>query len=244
MISIGTHTLPAKCVIFDKDGTLIDLHAQWVPWIQHALTRVREILGDEGDILDHIAVSVGYDAKNARILPDSPLATASRNELLVIIATALYQRGLSWVQAIEVSQRLENGLEERSLALPRGDVCRLFMELHAHDVKIAVVTADSRTHTRAALEHLGLMQWVDALVCGDDGLRGKPAPNMLHRALAEVNISAAESLMVGDTFYDVLMAERAGIAMCIGIAGGGGSADMLIQHCPIVIHSLDEIRVT
>lgn len=243
MIRIGDVLLNPTLVAFDKDGTLVDLHSQWVPWTMHLLDRLQEQVPGDDALVRHVAASLGFDMEEKRILPDSPLATASRRELFVVIATALYQRGMPWVTAWDVSHKLEDGFEEGVWVKPRGDLRRLLERLHQHGIRTAVVTTDRRANTREVLASLGIVELVDCLVCADDGFAVKPAPDMLAEAMRCAGARPEETVMVGDTIYDMLMAERAGVRARVGIVNGGGSEEMLRRYTVAVIRSLDEIEV-
>jgi phosphoglycolate phosphatase len=243
MIRIGTVELHPSLIAFDKDGTLVDLHSQWVPWTMHLLGRLREQMPGDHALVEHVAASLGFDMREKRILPDSPLATASRRELFVVIATALYQRGIPWITAWDVSHTLEEGFEERQWVRPRGDVRGLLERLRRKGIRTAVVTTDRRANTQAVLASLGIEELVDCLVCADDGFAIKPAPDMLAEAMRCAGVRPEETVMVGDTIYDMLMAERAGVRARIGIVNGGGSEEMLRRYTMAVIRSLDEIQV-
>ncbi|MGQ9516129.1 MAG: HAD family hydrolase [Anaerolineae bacterium] len=243
MIHIRDVKLNPSLVAFDKDGTLVDLHSQWVPWTMHLLDRLPEQVSENRALVEHVAGSLGFDINERRILPDSPLATASRRELFVVIATALYQCGMPWVTAWDVSHKLEEGFEEGMWVKPRGDLRRLFDHLHQKGIRTAVVTTDRRANTQAVLVSLNIIDLVDCLVCADDGFAVKPAPDMLAEAMRCAGVRPDETVMVGDTIYDMLMADRAGVQARIGIINGGGSEDMLRRYTMAVIHSLDEIQV-
>ncbi|MGC8825512.1 MAG: HAD family hydrolase [Anaerolineae bacterium] len=243
MIRIGSVELHPSLIAFDKDGTLVDLHSQWVPWTLHLLERLGKQMPGNHVLVEHVAASLGFDLRERRILPDSPLATASRRELFVVIATALYQRGIPWVTAWDVSHALEEGFEERQWVKPRGDLRGLLERLRQKGIRTAVVTTDRRANTQTVLASLGVGELVDCLVCADDGFAIKPAPDMLAEAMRCAGVRPEETVMVGDTLYDMLMAERAGVQARIGIANGGGSEAVLRQYTLAVIRSLDEIQV-
>lgn len=52
-----------------------------------------------------------------------------------------------------------------------------------------------------------------------DRAPGKPAPDMILRALAETGVSARRAVMIGDTTYDMQMAKNAGV-VAIGVDWG------------------------
>ncbi|MFV0432461.1 MAG: HAD family hydrolase [Leucobacter sp.] len=62
---------------------------------------------------------------------------------------------------------------------------------------------------------------VDALVCGDEVVAGRPAPYMIHRAMERTGtVDVAEVLVAGDTVVDVLAGARSGAAATLGVLSG------------------------
>ncbi|SDH05369.1 HAD-IA family hydrolase [Roseospirillum parvum] len=86
---------------------------------------------------------------------------------------------------------------------------------------LALVTGKSRRGVTALLERpdvqaLGVS--IDAIATADDG-PGKPDPFLLRKAMADVGVDPAFTLMVGDTTYDMEMAVRAGVP-AVGVSWG------------------------
>jgi choline dehydrogenase len=55
----------------------------------------------------------------------------------------------------------------------------LFEILKKNEIKIAVCTADNRAGTEAGLKELGLREYIDVLICGDDPhTQAKPAVHL------------------------------------------------------------------
>ncbi len=52
-----------------------------------------------------------------------------------------------------------------------------------------------------------------------DGNPGKPNPEMIHRAMNEVGVEPGETVMVGDTVFDMEMAGNAGVE-ALGVSWG------------------------
>ena len=63
--------------------------------------------------------------------------------------------------------------------------------------------------------------------------KSKPHPEMLHEILNELNFSAVEALMIGDSEHDLKMANNARVK-CIGVTHGVHSASTLEKHNPLV----------
>ena len=76
VIKVADIEAPARCVVFDKDGTLIDFHAIWGPRLARGAMALAEAtdLGDE--FLAHLYRAAGYDPDNGMTSGQGPLATA------------------------------------------------------------------------------------------------------------------------------------------------------------------------
>ena len=66
----------------------------------------------------------------------------------------------------------------------------------------------------------------------------KPDPLMLYELLAHCGKTPAESLVIGDSEYDLAMASAAGVAS-VGVSYGVHAAERLRRHAPLAI--IDEL---
>ena len=83
---------------------------------------------------------------------------------------------------------------------------------------LGIATGKSARGLMATLERFGLTDRFVTLQTADQG-PGKPAPDMLHRAMAEAGVDAAATVMIGDTSFDMAMARNAQVA-AIGVSWG------------------------
>jgi len=87
------------------------------------------------------------------------------------------------------------------------------------DYLLAVATGKSRRGFDPILGDTGLADCFHATRCADETC-SKPHPKMLLQLMDELGVSGAETLMVGDTEYDMQMARNAGtcaLAVCHGV---------------------------
>jgi phosphoglycolate phosphatase-like HAD superfamily hydrolase len=89
------------------------------------------------------------------------------------------------------------------------------------DVVLATSAKDDEVDLM--LDALGARSAVRAVVSSGDVGEAKPDPGIVEKALDESGIDPGRAVMVGDTVWDVLAAERAGIR-CIGLLCGGIAA--------------------
>lgn len=90
---------------------------------------------------------------------------------------------------------------------------------------LGVATGKSRRGLHHTLDTLGLRQRFVTLQTADDA-PSKPHPEMLRRAMSETGCTADETILVGDTTFDIEMAVNAG-AVAIGVSWGYHHPDEL-----------------
>jgi phosphoglycolate phosphatase-like HAD superfamily hydrolase len=245
LIRFGSVPFDADLAAFDKDGTLIDFEFMWgrmaMIWVE------RLVEGSQGELLQRdLYHSLGFDPDRQQTEPESPLAIATTGQLQTIAAATLYRHGIPWPEA-EDRARLafdtSSDLPLSHLIRATGDVAGLLGHLQEAGVRVAVVTTDDRAATVETLRILGIAHLVDSLVCGDDGLPSKPAPDLLLAACGRSGVEPARTAVVGDTLGDLLMAGRAGAGLRVAVRTGAGDPAKLAQHADVVLTSIDEIRV-
>jgi phosphoglycolate phosphatase len=97
--------------------------------------------------------------------------------------------------------------------------------LEAAGFLLGVATGKSQRGLRAVLEQHGLLHRFVTLQTADVAA-GKPHPEMLHRAMAETGADRLDTVMIGDTSYDIQMAANAKVTG-IGVAWGYHPRDEL-----------------
>jgi phosphoglycolate phosphatase len=86
------------------------------------------------------------------------------------------------------------------------------------DIVLGLATGKSRRGVDALFERLNLSPHFITIQTAD-GHPSKPHPSMIRTAMAEAGVRAADTVMIGDTTYDIEMAANADVAG-IGVAWG------------------------
>ena len=227
-------------VVFDKDGTLIDFDLMWGGWAEDLADRLEAAIG--GPIRAELHREIGYDTQARRTQPGSPLAATPMTHLRQL-TTALVERstGRSAAAAAAVVDAAWQPPDPISLTQPLTDLQALFGCLRASGRRIAVVTSDDRAPTEATLAVLGIGGLVDALVCADDGLPSKPAPDTLLEACRIAGDVPGRTAMVGDSIADMAMAAAAGVGRRVAVLSGIGRRAELEPLADLVIDSIAEL---
>jgi HAD superfamily hydrolase (TIGR01509 family) len=88
--------------------------------------------------------------------------------------------------------------------------------------------ASSRSHASLAeyVENLGLSPIIGFILGADDVVNGKPDPEPVTRTLEKYGMRPEETIVVGDTVFDIKMGKNAGTRTC-GVTYGNGSRESL-----------------
>lgn len=98
---------------------------------------------------------------------------------------------------------------------------------------MAVATGKSQGGLSALMAAHDLSRYFVAMHCAD-GHPSKPAPGMVLACLADAGVDADHALMIGDTTYDIAMADNAGVA-AVGVSWGHHDAADLTEAGAIAV---------
>ena len=93
-------------------------------------------------------------------------------------------------------------------------------------MKLGIATSAQPDEMEELLKIAQANDFFDQKASSKDASRSKPDPDVVQAALAKLNLSAGEVVMIGDTPYDIEGASKAGVA-AIGLRSGGWSDDKL-----------------
>ncbi|MGD9510888.1 MAG: HAD family hydrolase [Geminicoccaceae bacterium] len=229
-----------KGILFDKDGTLIDFRATWVPAYRGVADELAGRLGGGERLAAAMLGRLGYDVRSGDFAADSLLLWET-NEA---IAAAWYVTPeiAGRVDVLEVVLRHFSDVE-RYPPRPVGDLSALLGRLRKRGLLLGVATMDDTAIAHAHLRHLGIADRLDFIVGADAGHGAKPAPGMVQAFCTAVGLEPAEVIVVGDTPADLLMARNAGCAQAIAVLTGAMPADVLLPHADKVLPSVQELEV-
>lgn len=110
---------------------------------------------------------------------------------------------------------------------------RAIDELSEEGYLLAVATGKGRNGLRHDMERAGLTKRFLASRTADDAA-SKPHPEMLLSLLDELGARPEETLMIGDTTFDLEMAQNAGCAS-IGVLTGSHDRTLLMTCSPLAV---------
>ena len=212
--------------MFDFDGTLVD--SQW------AITRVMaEAFTGAGLPAPEAAqvrrvIGLRLEAAIARLLPDG---VGTEDPLTARLAADYREASFRLRARPDFHEPLMPGVKNALEALD-----------HPH-VFLGISTGKGRRALTTSLERHGLSRYFVILKTADDG-PGKPHPQILQDAMAEFGVAPEDTLMVGDTTFDMALAVNAG-ARALGVSWGyHAPQDLLAAGAERVLDDFSDLTLT
>ncbi len=190
---------PSKvtAVIFDKDGTLVDLDATWGKAMSNAVSEVSTDPEQER----WLAELLGLNLSSQTFTPESLTPSLSAAQTAERISIAIDpQRFYS-----EVARQSHGNYTENFGATA------LLGKLHNAGIHLAIATNDSQAGAEKIAASFAWSQYFAAVAGADSGWGPKPGAAMLLGLCDKLGSATDEVLMVGDTQADLGAAKAAGI---------------------------------
>lgn len=100
----------------------------------------------------------------------------------------------------------------------------LVLRMRGDGIKLVIATSAGEDELKALLEQVGLSDLIQRRTTSDDADDSKPDPDIVQAALKRGGLEARNTIMLGDTPYDIEAADRAGVRT-IALRCGGWWAD-------------------
>ena len=207
-----------ELIIFDWDGTLMDSAAKIVQCMQQAARHCEVDVPSDEEVSHIIGISLKPAIKQLFNTDDDHLA-----ERLVLAYKEVYL-----------------GVDTTPCPLFNG-VETMLSDLVAKQRTLAVATGKARRGLERAWRQTGTGHYFTTSRCADEA-ESKPSPDMLLQLIEERGLTPAQALMIGDTTYDMQMAQSIGMDR-VGVSYGVHAQVHLEKHKPkAIVHSIAELH--
>jgi len=200
-------SLKTELVIFDWDGTLYNSVGQIVASLQHAAEQHELSLTDEAA---KSIIGLGLPEVMQTLFPEAP----------------------------ELHDSILKAYGDHYIANSTNDawfdgVAELLHDLKAQGLKLAVATGKNRRGLDRVIAKTQSTHLFDVTRAANE-TRSKPDPLMLQEILTVTGVSVERAVMIGDSSYDLEMAQRLDMPR-IGVGYGVHSIEVLQQFQPLTI---------
>ncbi len=197
-----------KAVVFDLDGTLLYTLEDLKNAVNYALREK----GMPERTLDEVRRFVG---NGVRLLMERTIPDGAENPQ--------FEETFAMFKEYYDAHCNEN-------TSPYDGIMDLLEELRARGIKMAIVS-NKIDFAVKSLDKLYFKDYMTAAIgeMEEEGVRKKPAPDMVQKALRELGVTQDEAIYVGDSDVDIATAKNSGLK-CISVTWGFRDEEFLKEH--------------
>jgi pyrophosphatase PpaX len=173
-----------RTVLFDLDGTIIDTNELIIESFKYTIQK-----------------HLGYIIQPEEVTPYF-------GEPLQITLKRFSQD--KWELMVDTYRRYNEFNHDKYTKI-RQDVKAALELMYKNGIKMGIVTSKRRELAVRGLKLFDLEKYFKVIVALEDTERHKPHPDPIVKALEVLNANKEETLMVGDSPYDILCASNAGV---------------------------------
>ena len=190
-----------KLILYDLDGTLADTRRDIIEAVQHMLNVTELPSMEASQIEKYVGLGVHH-----------LISGAMRTEDVKKV-----EKGIKIYRDYYTAHMLDH------TKLYPGAVETLN---YFKTRKQAVVTNKPNPYSRDILTALGVEKYFIEIIAADAGAPRKPDPTAVKKLMHIENVSAAETLFIGDSLIDIETAENAGVEIVVLTHGFGAENEL------------------
>lgn len=250
MINLKTKTWEIsniETVLFDKDGTFIDLHFFWGKMTELRVNAVIERFNINKKHFSNLCLELGYNINTCKMLQDGITALYSRVKIIEIFTKNLEKYGI-----IATEKDIEKIFDEVSNVFykdmqkytkPIESAINFIKDMHDKNIKLGIVTSDSLESTKLTLKNFGWEYLFSSVIGRESSPFTKESGEPTKLALNELKANPKTTIMIGDAPMDYISAKNAGIEKTILVASGQIDETTLKNTSEYTVLSLSEINI-
>lgn len=208
-----------KIIILDFDGTIADTRSSIIKTVQMTLQELHLPLANEKRIKELIGLPLKDTFEKAAYINDCEI----------------------FKTAITKYREIYNEISLNTVQL-FPNVKNTMNQLYTSGYKVAVASSKGCDSLITLLEKFGIMPYISIALGEQDVKHKKPAPDVVLRILEMLKSLPRETLVVGDTIYDIQMGQNAGCRTCGVTYGNHTKYQLLHQGADYVIDDFSEIK--
>ena len=236
-----------ETILFDKDGTFIDLHYFWGKMTELRAKAVIEHFSIKQDLLTNLCLFLGYDINSKKMLKDGITALYSRPKIIDIFCENLKECNIktSHSEIEKIFDKVNNIFyaDMQKYTKPIDSAIDFIKKVHSLGIKCGIVTSDSKESTMMTLNHFGWTDLFSAVIGRESTPEHKESGIPAKIILEQLKANPQTTVMIGDAPMDYLAAKNAGINQTILVATGQIESKFLIKTSPYVVENLTDIKI-
>ncbi len=204
-------------IIFDFDGTIADTKKSILVAIKETLEHFSLPLAEDSQIENLIGLPISATFEKAACLSGEMLNKAVKE----------YRKRYD-----------EIALKTVNLFSGVSDTLKI---LNQRDVNMAVASNKGKDTLKTLLSHLCIDNLFSFVAGEQDVINKKPAPDMAKLIIKELNRSPLNTMIVGDTTFDIEMGKSAGCLTCAVTFGSHSINELRLASPDFIINEFKEL---
>lgn len=224
-----------ELIIFDKDGTLMELGS--------VIVKLADDLINEFSLRSNIHIPKS-EIKDAFGLIDDRLDKVLRADSVKSIVERLRvlpegERMADWTLSQMEHLSTDNEVDDIEIIEGVKDTLKRLKEA---GYQLAIVSADDQYSMDLFINKFELSPYFDLIVTSDNTEHQKPQKALIDEIMDKLNVTASETVMVGDTEMDVMLGRNGQVKKVIGVLSGSGDRQDL-RDANLILNSVSEIHI-
>lgn len=220
-----------KALLFDKDGTLTDFTATWGAGARGVF---KALVGNDTARKRALGAAIGFNWDDGTFVPGSVGVTGPETAVLDRLAPLLPELSRD---ALEITYF---GASRAVVQRPVLNLQPFFARLAAEGYRLGVVTNDAEAPARAHMEEYGVLPYLDFLAGFDSGHGAKPDPGPLLAFNAQTGVAPKDTVMIGDSHFDLQAARAAGMR-AVGVLTGAATEVELAPLADVILPDIGHL---
>jgi len=209
-----------RAIIFDLDGTLIDLFEEHLKAFQNVIKNnfnlnfTREDLKEYYGLPSNEILSRFFSKNNIKVTDYKYLIDEKRKEFKKLVS-------------------------ERVNVLPGA--IELLNSAKSKNIKLGLATGNDNTTTEIIIKSARLDKYFDVIVTRDDVKKGKPNPDIFLKVAEKLNVNPKECIAIEDSIYGIESGKNAGMFTIAVLTGTQSYEEILEKKPDLIVNTLKEL---
>ncbi|MBD1918986.1 MULTISPECIES: HAD family hydrolase [Cyanophyceae] len=233
-----------EAIVFDKDGTLANSHHLLQ---RTALARAEACAAAAGagdELIQDLLTCFGVSAHG--IDPDGLMAAgtreANKQAAVMVLVKMGHPPGQAKVLVADCFAAVNAARNGKAAHTPPFEgTAAMLKRLNQSPLKIAVLSSDSPAYVEEFLSYYDLLPWVHEWQGTGPEDPPKPDPTLLRVLCDRLQVSVAHTLVVGDSWADLALAEQAKAAGFVSVSEPWGRSP--VAGATLVLGQWDDLTV-
>lgn len=236
-------------VIFDKDGTLIDIHHYWCSMIQFRakffINEIKLIQGKKYFLYNDLVDNMGIDLQSNKMKPEGPVGLKPRSFIIDVALNTIkkYNSLITREMVSDVFDRVDIFSKNKLMDIVKvlDGAVDILKELKKKQIVIAIATTDLSERATLAMQSLGLEGYFNTIAGANLVKNAKPSADLVEFILDKHQGRPENTVVIGDAMADLGMAKNANVRF-IGVKTGLFTDEFLAKS-DYLVNTLKEIKV-